>query len=338
MINHRGKEFGELLQRVTEQLKRCFQTKGDMFILTGSGTGAMEAAVVNTLSPGDRVLSVSVGVFGDRFADIAEQFGAEVKRLRFEYGSAADPDAVRGALKADSSFKAMLVTHNETSTGLTNDLASISAVAREFDLLILVDGISSVGSIDLPVDDWQCDVVVTGSQKGWMAPPGLAMVSVSQKAWQAYNQAKMPRFYWDFGKARSFLEEKAQTPWTPAVSTFYALGVALDMVERETLPNVFARHVRIAKAARDGVKSLGLSIFPDEAFASNTITAVRATENLNVKELLRILREEHDVVLAGGQRQLDGKIFRIGHLGSVTEADVGQVITALKAALPRATS
>ncbi|RLC93229.1 MAG: aminotransferase [Chloroflexi bacterium] len=335
MINHRGKEFGDLLQRVTGQLKRCFQTEGDVLILTASGTGAMEAAVVNTLSPSDRVLSVSVGVFGDRFADIAEQFGAEVKRLRFENGSAADPDTVRRTIKAESPFKAMLVTHNETSTGLTNDLASLSAVAKEFDLLLLVDGISSVGSIDLPVDRWQCDVVVTASQKGWMTPPGLAMVSVSQKAWKAHEQAKMPRFYWDFGKAKRFLEEKSETPWTPAVSTFYALGVALNMVERETLPNIFARHARVAKAARDGVKSLGLSIFPDEAFASNTITAVRAPEKGDVKELLRILREEHKVVLAGGQRELDGKIFRIGHLGLVTEADMAEVMSALKTTLPR---
>ncbi|MBM4461981.1 MAG: alanine--glyoxylate aminotransferase family protein [Chloroflexi bacterium] len=335
MINHRGKEFRELLRRITDQLKGFFQTKGDVLILTGSGTGGMEAAVVNTLSPGDKVLSVSIGSFGDRFADIAQQYGAEVKRLGFEWGSAADPDTVRRSLKANSPMKAMLVTHNETSTGVTNDLASLSAVAKEFDLLVLVDGVSSVGSIDLPVDDWQCDVVVTASQKGWMVPPGLAMVSVSQKAWQAHAQAKMPRYYWDLGKAKRFLEEKGETPWTPAISVFYGMAVALDMVAQETLPKVFARHARVAQAARKGMKSLGLTLFPNEACASNTITAVNAPADLDVKRLLQILREEHSVILSGGQQKLDGKIFRIGHLGLVTEADMTEVVSALKVALPR---
>jgi len=336
MINHRGKEFGELIHQLTDKLKGLFQTKEDVLILTGSGTGGMEAAVANTLSPGDKVLSVSVGAFGERFANIAEQFGAEVKRLGFEWGSAADSGAVRKALQAAPAIKAVLVTHNETSTGLTNDLGSISAVVKEFDKLLLVDAISSLGSIILPVDDWQCDVVVTASQKGWMAPPGLAMVSVSQKAWQAYAEAKMPRFYWDFAKAKKFLEEKGQTPWTPAVSTFYALAVALELIEQEGLPNVFARHARVAKAARDGIKSLGLSLFPDEAYASNTITAIKAPPGVDVKRLLQVLREEHQVILAGGQQQLEGKIFRIGHLGWVTEADIREVIAALEVALPRA--
>jgi len=336
MINHRGKEFGELIHQLTDKLKGLFQTKEDVLILTGSGTGGMEAAVANTLSPGDKVLSVSVGAFGERFANIAEQFGAEVKRLGFEWGSAADSGAVRKALQADPAIKAVLVTHNETSTGLTNDLGSISAVVKEFDKLLLVDAISSLGSIILPVDDWQCDVVVTASQKGWMAPPGLAMVSVSQKAWQAYAEAKMPRFYWDFAKAKKFLEEKGQTPWTPAVSTFYALAVALELIEQEGLPNVFARHARVAEAARSGIKALGLSLFPDEAYASNTTTAIKAPLGVDVKRLLQVLREEHQVILAGGQQQLEGKIFRIGHLGWVTEADIGEVIAALKAALPQA--
>ena len=335
MVNHRGKEFGELLQRTTEQLKGIFQTKNDLLILTGSGTGGLEAAVVNTLSPGDKVLSVSIGAFGDRFADIAEQFGAQVTRLNFEWGTAADRQAVHQALKADASLSAMLVTHNETSTGVTNDLASVSSLVKEFDLLLLVDGISSVGSINLPADEWGCDVVVTASQKGFMTPPGLAMVSISQKAWQAYEKAKMPRFYWDFGKARRFLE-KSQNPWTPAVSVFYALAVGLDMMKKETLQETFARHARVAKAAREGVKSLGLSLFADEAYASNTITAVKGPDGVDVNRLRQILREQHGVALAGGQQKLDGKIFRIGHLGWVEEADIKEVVTALRAALPQA--
>ncbi len=228
-----------------------------------------------------------------------------------------------------------MVTHNETSTGITNDLASISSVAKEFDKLLLVDAISSLGSINLPVDDWHCDVAVTASQKGWMAPPGLAMVSVSQEAWQANTKAKRPRFYWDFARAKSYLEI-GQTPWTPAVSVVHALSVSLEMMVREGLPNIIARHTRVAKAARDGVESLGLSLFAEESYASNTVTAVAASNGLDTKKMLRILREEHQVILSGGQQRLDGKIFRIGHLGWVTEDDIKTVISALKMVLPQA--
>ena len=335
MINHRGPEFGQMMNGVTAKLKQLFQTKSDVFLLTASGTGGLEAAIVNTLSPGDKVLSVAIGVFGERFAAIAEQFGAEVIPLRFEWGKAADADVVRKALQTDPAIKAVLVTHNETSTGVTNDLATISSVVKEYDKLLLVDAISSLGSINLPVDDWQCDVTVTGSQKGWMVPPGLAMVSISEKAWQAHANAKMPRFYWDFTKAKSYLD-KGQTPWTPALPAVFALSVSLEMMLKEGLPNIVARHARVAKAARDGVKSLGLSLFADENYASNTVTAVAASGGLDIKRMLKILREEHKVVLAGGQQRLDGKIFRIGHLGLVIEDDIKAVISALKVVLPQA--
>ena len=335
MINHRGPEFGQILNGVIANLKQLFQTKNDVFLLTGSGTGGLEAAIVNTLSPGDKVLSVSVGAFGERFATIAEQFGAEVIPLRFEWGKAVDIDAVRQALQAEPKIKAVLVTHNETSTGITNDLASISSRVKEFDKLLLVDAISSLGSINLPVDDWHLDVAVTASQKGWMAPPGVAMVSVSQEAWQANTRAKMPRFYWDFAKAKSYLERE-QTPWTPAITTVFALSVSLEMMLREGLPNIIARHARVAKAARDGVESLGLSLFAEESYASNTVTAVAASDGLDTKKMLRILRDEYQIVLAGGQQRLDGKIFRIGHLGWVTEDDIKTVISALKVVLPQA--
>jgi aspartate aminotransferase-like enzyme len=335
MINHRGKEFGEILNRVTANLKQLFQTKGDVFLLTGSGTGGLEAAIVNTLSPGDKVLSVSVGAFGERFAAIAGQFGAEVIPLGFEWGKAADIDAVRQALQAEPKIKAVLVTHNETSTGVTNDLASISSIVKELDKLLLVDAISSLGSINLPVDDWHLDVAVTGSQKGWMAPPGLAMVSLSPEAWQANTKAKMPRFYWDFAKAKSYLEIE-QTPWTPAITTVFALSASLEMMLKEGLPSTIARHARVAKATRDGIKSLGLSLFAEEGYASNTVTAVAASDGLDTKKMLRILRQEHQVVLAGGQQRLDGKIFRIGHMGWVTEDDIKPVMSALKAVLPQA--
>jgi len=337
MINHRGKEFAEILNGVTDKLKTLFQTKNDVFVLTGSGTGSMEAAIVNVLSPGDKVLSASNGVFGDRFATIAERFGADVKRIKFEWGKPVDPDEVRKALKDNPAVKAVLVTYNETSTGVTSDLAAVSAAIKEFDKLIIVDAISALGSIDMKVDDWKCDVVVTGSQKGWMVPPGLAMASMSNDAWKAHAEAKMPRFYWDFTQAKNYLE-KGQTPWTPAVSIFYALKISLDMLISEGLSNIFARHARIAQYTRDGVKSIGLPLFADEKYASNTITAVKAPDNLNVSKLLQILRDEHDVVLAGGQGSLVGKIFRIGHLGWVEEDDIKEVLDKIVKVLPQASS
>ena len=335
MINHRGEEFQGILKDVTEKLKQIFQTKNDLLILTGSGTGGLEAAVVNSMSPGDRVLAVSIGAFGDRFATIAQLFGAEVVPLRFEWGKAADADEVRKALKADPKIKTVLVTHNETSTGVTNDLASISEAVKEFDKLLVVDAISSMGSLDLPVDKWNCDIVIAGSQKGWMVPPGLTMISVSQKGWQAHAGATMPRVYWDFTRAKNYLE-RWQTPWTPAVSIVFAFQVALDMMLKEGLPGIFARHARVAAAARSGAKSLGLSLFADEAFASNTVTAVSASNGLDTKKLLKVLRENYQVVLGGGQQKLDGKVFRIGHLGLVNEDNISRVMSALKAALPQA--
>ncbi len=335
MINHRGPEFKELMNDVTEKLKPLFQTKNDVLILTAAGTGGLEAAIVNMLSPGDKVLATSIGVFGDRFTKIAQAYGADVTPLTFEWGKAANPDAIRKALQNDPKIKAVLVTQNETSTGVTNDLAAICPLVKEFGKLLLVDAISGLGAIDLPVDKWQCDVTVTGSQKAWMVPPGLTMVSISEEAWRAHAEAKMPRFYFDFSKAKSNLE-KGQTPWTPAVSIIFALQVALDMMRKEGLNNIFARHARVAKAARDGIKSLGLSLFADEKHVSNTVTPVLAPDGLDTKALLKILREEHQVVLAGGQQELSGKIFRIGHLGWVNEKDITGVISALKVALPQA--
>jgi len=334
MINHRGKEFDQLLQSLTVRLKQIFQTKQDVLVLSCAGTGGLEAAIVNTLSPGDDILACSCGVFGDRFADIAEQYGGKVNRLNFEWGTTADPEAIRQALKSNANIKAVMVTHNETSTGVTNDLASISSVVKEFDKLLLVDAVSSLGCIDLPTDDWHCDVVVTASQKGWMVPPGLVMISVNEKAWKACSQARMPRFYLDFTKANDYLQ-KGQTPWTPAISICFALDVSLDLMLNEGLQNVFARHKRVGQMTRNGIKSLGLSLLPDESCASNTVTAVNASDKLDAPKLVQILREEYDVVIAGGQRKLSGKIFRIGHMGLVTEDDIRITLEAIKKALPK---
>jgi aspartate aminotransferase-like enzyme len=335
MINHRGPEFKQIQDNVIADLKKLFLTKNDIFLLTGSGTGGLEAAVVNTMSSGDKVLSVSIGVFGDRFANIAKQFGADVIPLNFEWGKAADPDAIRKALKAEPKIKTVMVTHNETSTGVTNDLKALSAVVKEFDKLLLVDAISSLGSIELPVDDWNVDVVITASQKGWMVPPGLAMVSVSPKAWQAYTESKIPRFYWDFAKAKKYLET-GETPWTPAVSVVFGLEVALKMMLKEGLPNIIARHARIAQATRDGIKALGLSLFAEASHASNTVTSVAGSNGLDTKKLVKLMREQEHVVLSGGQQTLDGKIFRIGHLGWVSDNDIKGLLSSLKKVLPQA--
>ncbi len=330
MIDHRGKEFGQIMHHIAARLREFFQTKGDVLILTCSGTGSMEAAVANTLSPGDRVLSICNGTFGERFADIAEAFGADVKRLRFDLGKGAEAGAVREALEADPSIEAVTITHNETSTGVTNDLESISAVVKGFDKFLMVDAISSMGCINLPMDAWGCDVVLSGSQKGWMVPPGLAFVGLSQRAWDAVAKAKMPRFYWDFKKAKSNAE-KGQTPWTPAVSIFYALAVSLELMAQEGLPNIIARHERIGKAAREGAKSLGLSLFADERYASNTVTAINTPPGVDVDKLLALLRDEYDTILASSRGEME--VFRIGHLGFVTEDDIDRVMEALNLAL-----
>ena len=335
MINHRGPKFAALLREVTAGLKRWFQTENDVLTLTTSGTGGLEAVVVNTLSPGDRVLAVSIGAFGDRFAEIARVFGADVTKLEFPAGEPADPQAIAAKLRAAGPFKAVLVTHNETSTGVTNPLAAIAAAIHETapEALILVDAVSSLSSIDLKTDEWGCDAVVSGSQKGWMVPPGLAFVSYGPRAWAAHAEAKMPRFYWDFTKAKKTLDN-GQTPATPAVSLLFALADALKLLDAEGMGEVFARHARAAARARAGVKALGLELLvSDERFASNTVTAVRMPADVDASRLLKVLRDEHGVVLSGGQASLAGKIFRIGHLGWVDVADVDEVLAALEIAL-----
>ena len=301
MVNHRGKEFAALISRVAERLKGFFLTKEDVLILSASGTGGLEAAVVNTLSPGDKVLAVSIGSFGERFAQIAETYGANVVALRYEWGQAARPEDIRAALAEEPDIKAVLVTHNETSTGVTNPLEQIAPVVREADKLLLVDSVSSLGAVPLDMGGWGLDVVVTGSQKGWMVPPGLAFVAMSERGWAAYEQAKMPRFYFDLGRHREALP-KGQTPWTPAMSIFFGLDVALERMSEEGMESIFARHARAGRLTRDGVKSLGLELLcEDERFASDTVTAVKCPEGIEVSDLRKMMEEEHGVVLAGGQ-------------------------------------
>ena len=334
MINHRGPEFRELMLRVTENLKRVFMTENQVYILTASGTGALEAALVNTLSPGDRVLAITIGYFGDRFLDIAAAYGLDVVKLDFEWGHAADPDTIRKRLKSSGDVKAVMVTHNETSTGVTNDLKEISRVVKEeSDALLLVDAISSLGCVPALVDEWRCDVVATASQKGLMVPPGLSFISMSEEAWTAREHATLPRYYFDLQAAHRYLE-RGQNPWTPAVSLFYGLDVALGMLLAEGMQNVFSRHRRIADMTRSGVKALGLELLAHESHASDTVTAVMVPEGVDTGRLSETLRTEHAVVAAPGQGKLQKKVFRIGHMGLVSEEDIQEVLRALEATLP----
>jgi len=333
MVDHRGPEMAALILRTAPRLKSAFQTKNDVLIVTTSGTGGLESAVVNTLSPGDHVLSVSIGNFGERLAQIATAFGAVVTKLPFENGRAADPERVADALRADPALKAVLITHNETSTGVTNPLEALAAAVRPSGALVIVDAVSSLSSIPVKVDAWGLDVVVSGSQKGWMLPPGLAFVALSERAWEASKTATMPRFYFDLAKTRD-AQAKGQTPWTPALSIYFALDVALDMLEAEGWEQVYARHQVCADLTRAGVKRLGLELLADQRFASNTVTAVKAPQGMDVSLLRKTLREQHGVVVGGGQAELTGKIFRIGHLGLVQEDDIKATLDALEAALP----
>lgn len=336
MINHRGPEFVELISRTTEQLKQVFMTPSDLYILTASGTGALEASIVNTLSPGDKVLAATAGAFGDRFTEIARTYGAQVQELQFDWGAPVDPEAIRRALRDDPGIKAVLITHNETSTGITHPLEDIAKVVKgEFDKLLLVDAVSSLGCVPLPVDGWRCDVVGTASQKGFMVPPGLAFVSVSEAGHAAQEAATMPRFYFDLQAAHRYLE-RGQTPFTPNLTALYGLSLALDKLLDEGLENVYERHVRIGHMTRDGIKSLGLDLLAqDEGFASNTVTAVKLPEGIDGGKLVALARTEHNVVLAGGQGKLSGKVFRIGHLGHVSQEDIEEVLEALKTVLPK---
>jgi aspartate aminotransferase-like enzyme len=327
MVNHRGPEFRDLLKRVSGRLKTVFQTENDVLIFTTSGTGGLEAAIVNTLSPGDHVLALTCGEFGDRFFDIAEAFGATVSEIAVAPGRAVDPRAVDMFLRSVPGVKAVLVTHNETSTGVTNDLQAIAQVVRAHGALLLVDAVSSMGAIEVKTDEWGLDVVVSASQKGWMVPPGLAMVSVSERAGQAYAEARMPRFYFDFAKAKRSLE-KGETPWTPAVSILYGLDVAIAMMLDEGLENIYERHQYLAERTRSGVLSLGLQLFADDHY-SNTVTAVKAPEGKDASDIIRRLREDHGVVVAGGQGKLSGKIFRVAHLGWVDGDEIDHALRAL---------
>ncbi len=333
MINHRGPVFADLQTRIVRRLKDVFETANDILILPASGTGGLESALVNSLSPGDRVLACVAGEFGKRFAEIATAYGADVHALVFPSGSAIDPAQVAASLRAAPDTRAVLITHNETSTGVLHPLEAIArAVHENSNALALVDAVSSLGATRVATDEWGLDVVVTGSQKALMSPPGIALVSISPRAWHAYEHASTPRFYWDWMQWKKWAA-KGQTPWTPAVSIYFALDAALDMIRQEGLANVYARHARLAEWTRAQAQLLGMSLFADPRHASPAVTAVRPPQGIDANALIRRMREEFGVELAGGQGELSGKIIRVGHLGYVHETDVQDTIYALERAL-----
>ena len=334
MINHRGPEFAELVARCGEGLRYAFRTANDVAILTASGTGGMEAAVVNHVGPGDRVLVVTIGVFGERFLDFVRTYGGDAVHLECEYGTGADPNRIDEALAADGDIRAVFVTHNETSTGATNPLEEIARAVRGRDRLLVVDAISSLSSIPVETDEWGLDVVVSGSQKGWMLPPGLAFASVSDRAWEAQERCSTPRAYLDLRRARDSAAN-GQTPWTPAVSLFFQLDRALALIREEGIERVWARHRETAVRVRAGVEALGLGLFAEESVRSDTVTAILPPDGVSADELRKTAREQSGVVFAGGQSGMSGRILRFGHLGRVSGDEVRGALDALEGALAR---
>ena len=332
LIDHRGPEFAAILSEVTAGAKRVFKTKNDLLLLTSSGTGGLESAVANLVSPGDEVVAAVCGNFGERFAALAAGYGAELVRLEFEWGRPVDPDDLAVILRRHPKARVVLLTHNETSTGLTNPLQSLARVAREADRIVVVDGVSSISSIDIETDAWGIDVAVSGSQKGWMAPPGIALVSVSERAWAQQAQARSPRFYFDWKEAKTWAD-KGQTPFTPAIPVAFAMQEGLRMLEEEGLANVFERHARLARATQAGLEALGFTLYAREGYRSNTVTSAVPPQGLDVAALRKLLDAKYGVVIAGGQGKMTGKMVRVGHLGAVAEGDVVQVIWAIEQAL-----
>ncbi len=334
MIDHRGPEFAAMMERVTTGVRDIFQTTNDLVILTTSGSGAMEAAVVNHLSPDEPVLVCTIGEFGKRFLELTEVYGARPTELAFEAGEPADPNRIEEALKANPQIRTVLVTHNETSTGTTNPLKDIAAAVKGAGRFLIVDAISSLSSIPVEVDNWKLDVVLSGSQKGWMVAPGLAFVSMSEESWEVQKRTTTPRFYLDLKRAQDSAA-RGQTPWTPAVSLFFQMDKALELIKSEGIENVYARHHRHGERVRQGMQAMGLQLFSREGFRSDTVTAVLCPEGIDVANLRKIARTEFKTVLAGGQGPLASKIFRFGHLGYCTDEDVEAGLKAVEQTLQR---
>ncbi|GAW93638.1 pyridoxal-phosphate-dependent aminotransferase family protein [Calderihabitans maritimus] len=334
MINHRGPAFKEILEEVTPQIQKIMETKNDVFILTASGTGGMEAAVANFTSPGDKVLVASIGSFGERFKKICERYGTVVDFIDFPWGTAIDPEVIREKLNKDKKreIKAIFLQHNETSTGVINDLKAVSEARGEHPALLIVDAVSGLAAGELKTDAWNLDVVISGSQKAFMIPPGLAMISVSQRAWEVAQKSTNPVFYFDLKQYKEFLS-KGQTPWTPAISLFYALKESLQLMLEEGLDNILKRHRLHRDMVRAGVKAIGLELLASDEVASPAVTAVIAPEGIQVNAIRSLMQNKYNVALAGGQGKLKNKIFRIGHLGYVKPTDIFAALASLELVL-----
>ncbi|PHJ59124.1 class V aminotransferase [Nostoc linckia z18] len=333
-IGHRTGEFSNILAEVTENLKWLHQTQSDVLMLNVSGTGAVEAGIINFLSPGDRVLVGSNGKFGERWVEISQAYGLNVEEVKVEWGKPLDPEVFAQKLQADTQkeIKAVIITHSETSTGVLNDLETINRHVKEHgEALIIVDAVTSLGAFNLPVDTWGLDVVASGSQKGYMIPPGLGFVSVSPKAWEAYKTAKLPKYYLDLGKYRK-AAAKNTTPFTPPVNMIVALHTTLRIMKEEGLESIFTRHERLKNATRAAVKGLNLPLFAADSYASPAITAV-APQGIEPDKIRSFMKKRFDIALAGGQDHLSNKIFRIGHLGFVSDRDILSCIASLEVTL-----
>jgi aspartate aminotransferase-like enzyme len=333
MINYRGPEMKALMDGLYRKLAAYLETSHEILFLTTSGTGGLEAVVANVVSPGDRVVGVSAGSFGERFCAIAETYGCDVKRLLVDWGKAASPDELRKLLRSRKNVAAVLLTQNETSTGIAHPVeALVRAVREESNALVLVDAISSLGAMPLPMESTGIDVVVTGSQKAWGIPPGMAMIFLGPRAVAALEGSRMPRFSFDLRRYRK-AKDKGNFPFTPAISLVFALDASLDLMLRETASGVHARHARVAEVARSEARRLGLELFADPGFLSPTVTALRLPRGVEDTVLLELLRTKYRVVLARGQEKLQGQIVRAGHLGFVEEPEVRAAMEALGRAL-----
>lgn len=336
IFNHRGATFHSLYADVVERLKRVFGTEGDICLLTGSGTAAMEAAVVNCVSPGDRVLVLVGGVFGNRWAQIARAFGAEVVEWHYDWNEGAEPEQLAAKLQADPDIKVVFATHNESSTGVLNDIEGLSRARGDgrdkHEVLLIVDSVSGVGGAPLPMDEWGVDVVVTGSQKCLMVPPGLAFVALGERAAARVEETTNNRYYFDL---RTYLRagEGNETPFTPAVSLVAALQEALTMLERDGLDAAFDRHMLMRNMTRAAMRTLGLQLYTTERWASPTVTAVLAPEGVDVTAFRKLVREQFYVELAGGQGELKDRLFRIGHMGFAGPLDVMAAVAAIEQGL-----
>jgi aspartate aminotransferase-like enzyme len=335
IVHHRGPDFRPIYRQCLDRLREVFRTQTEVLLFTCSGTGTLESGVANLCSPGDRVVVVSAGYFGERWAGIAQAYGCEVEHLRYEWGEIPAAGDLSTRLAELGGAKAVFVTQSETSTGVVADVRALAAAAKEADTLVAVDAISSLGAVPCETDDWQLDVVVTGSQKALMTPPGLAMVSVSEAAWAARAEARSPRFYFDWERARE-AQEKLDAAFTPAVSIVIGLNVALGLLLEQGLESAFERHVRLGRACREGVKAMGLELFSPDDDTSAVVTTVRVPEAVDGDQILLDLRDRFGITLAPGQGPLKGKAFRIGHIGYFDVFDVTTALAGIELALAEA--